>query len=108
MSMQYYRQDKALYLKLKLGKILTIVLMACATICVNLATQIRADMRDGLPGGCWNAGVDSSLLVQNSSSTSRGKSKSKLIKTTIPQLTKHETTADAGDVLFFTSATRST
>lgn len=55
----------------------TIVLMAYATIFVNLRCELNADIFDGLSGGCWNAFLGSSVS-QYSSSTSSGSSASNL------------------------------
>lgn len=55
----------------------TIVLMAYATIFVNLRYELKAAIFDGLPGGCWNP-FSGSFVSQYSSSTSRGNSASNL------------------------------
>lgn len=51
-------------------------------IWVNLMRQLNDDARAGFPGGCWNAKVESSFS-QYSSSTSTGRSRSKLFDVSV-------------------------
>ena|ERR1700735_3857901 len=60
----------------------TIVVNANAMIWVNLTRQLKDVTNAGFPGGCWKAKVASSFS-QYSSSTSMGRSRSKLFDVSV-------------------------